>query len=63
MEIDVLLKSGRTHQSVADQYKVHRCTITDISKGKSWGWLTGRYFPGNPVRPANDNDMQERKAA
>jgi hypothetical protein len=63
-EIDRLLSSGSSHQDLADLYGVHRCTITDIAKGKNWGWLTGRVHHSNPKPPAaaNDNEPVRRAA-
>lgn len=53
--IDCLLAKGASHQSLADQFGVHRCTITDIAKGKNWSWLTGRVHNSNPTPPAPAN--------
>lgn len=56
-----MLESGISHQRIADVHNVHRCSITDIAKGKNWSWLTGRVYHGNPRPPvaANDNVKQE----
>lgn len=64
--INEQLRIGASHQALADQYGVHRCTITDIAKGKNWSWLTGRAHPLNPKPPAPANDnvpAEQRRAA
>lgn len=63
LAVVTLLDSGSSHQSIADYFGVHRCTITDIAKGKNWSWLTGRVHHSNPKPPVAANDNAERKAA
>ncbi|MEO7387413.1 MAG: DNA (cytosine-5-)-methyltransferase [Gammaproteobacteria bacterium] len=51
-EIMARLADGETHESIALGFDVARTTVTDISKGKNWSWLTdgtGRDTPLVPV--------------
>jgi hypothetical protein len=41
LEIVSLRASGATCQSIANSFGVAEMTIQDVTKGKTWGWLTG----------------------
>lgn len=39
IEIKRLLNRNYTHKEIADKFKVHRVTITNINSGKTWSYV------------------------
>ena len=42
LEICERLDAGESRQDIADDYEVTRAAISQISRGDTWNWLTGR---------------------
>jgi hypothetical protein len=56
-QVKSILASNETQTALAERYSVHRNTIGDILKGKTWNHLKGRRHKG-PLRIDNTTGME-----
>jgi uncharacterized protein YerC len=42
-----IMRDRRTQEIIAGHYGIDQCTVSDIRRGATWGWLTGLYGAAN----------------